>query len=49
MLMECIKKFGLLCIICLRQAKIRTKEIALQVRIAGAHIAAQKLKECDLS
>ena len=43
MLMKCIKKFGLSCIICLQQTKIRTTEIPLQVRIAGAHIAAQTL------
>ena len=45
MLMKCIKKFGLPCIICLRQTKIRITEIALQVRIAGAHIVARKLRE----
>ena len=44
MLMKCIKKFGLPCIIRLRQTKIRTTEIALQVRIASAHIAVRKLK-----
>ena len=42
MLMKCLKKFGLPCIICLRQTKIRTAEIALEVRIAGADIAAPK-------
>ena len=42
MLMKCIKKYGLPCIIYLRQTKIRTMEIALQVRIADAYIAAHR-------